>query len=261
MTESQEIMPGGRFSSPVRIGAVVRRKAGPWSPNVHALLRHLADAGFTRAPRPVSLADGGATEEVGYVPGTAGLYPVDADVRSDEALADVARTLRAAHDASAGFAAPDPGAWQQRIAGPADPDVIGHNDLGPYNIVFDGRRVAAFIDWDFAAPATRSWDACYAAFRMVPLSGPVHAEAFGFGYHPARQRVRLAAFCAAYDHPAVTPASVVDDLAVRLAAMAAHIEREVRAGNPAFAVHRRERHADAYRLDLAQLLARRGELV
>jgi hypothetical protein len=36
-----------------RRGNVVIRDAGPWTPAVHALLRHLEDAGFAAAPRLV----------------------------------------------------------------------------------------------------------------------------------------------------------------------------------------------------------------
>jgi hypothetical protein len=36
-----------------RRGDVVIRDAGPWTPAVHALLRHLEDAGFAAAPRLV----------------------------------------------------------------------------------------------------------------------------------------------------------------------------------------------------------------
>ena len=35
----------------VRVGDTVRRPAGPWTPAVDALLRHLEDVGFPGAPR------------------------------------------------------------------------------------------------------------------------------------------------------------------------------------------------------------------
>ena len=49
---SQEIpLHGGNVSTVVRVGDTVRRNAGPWTPSVHALLRHLEYVGFTGAPR------------------------------------------------------------------------------------------------------------------------------------------------------------------------------------------------------------------
>ena len=50
-----------------RRGDVVIRDAGPWTPAVHALLRHLEDTGFAAAPRLVgSGLDPGATRSVRY---------------------------------------------------------------------------------------------------------------------------------------------------------------------------------------------------
>ncbi|BCJ57962.1 hypothetical protein Jiend_13840 [Micromonospora endophytica] len=48
---SQEIpLHGGNVSTVVRVGDTVRRNVGPWTPSVHALLRHLEYVGFTGAP-------------------------------------------------------------------------------------------------------------------------------------------------------------------------------------------------------------------
>ena len=52
MTEEQ--LEGGNVGGAVRVGDTVRRSAGPWTPAVHALLAHLADKGFTGAPRPLT---------------------------------------------------------------------------------------------------------------------------------------------------------------------------------------------------------------
>jgi hypothetical protein len=46
-------LDGGNTGGAVRIGATVRRAAGPWTPAVHALLAHLAENGFAGAPRPL----------------------------------------------------------------------------------------------------------------------------------------------------------------------------------------------------------------
>ena len=44
-------LEGGGRSVVRRRGDVVIRDTGPWTPAVHALLRHLEDAGFAAAPR------------------------------------------------------------------------------------------------------------------------------------------------------------------------------------------------------------------
>ena len=55
MTSADEpvLLPGGGRSVVHRRGTVVIRDAGPWTPAVHALLRHLEDVGFAAAPRLV----------------------------------------------------------------------------------------------------------------------------------------------------------------------------------------------------------------
>jgi len=47
------LLPGGGRSVVRRRGDLVIRDAGPWTPAVHALLRHLEDVGFSAAPRLV----------------------------------------------------------------------------------------------------------------------------------------------------------------------------------------------------------------
>jgi hypothetical protein len=246
-------MSGGFHSAPVKVGDEVVRKAGYWSPNVHALLTHVQHRGFTKVPRPVSLAEDGSSEVMSFVSGVAGGYPLDVAHRSEAVLGEVADTLRLFHDASAGFEPPRPGQWQQRVACPADIDCIGHNDLGPYNVIFDQQRVVGLIDWDFAAPSSRVWDLCYAAFRFVPLSGPRLSRAFGWSEEPDSAR-RLRVFTEAYGR-GVTPAEVVDVLLIRLASMSTYLENAARRNDPKFWRQREEKHAAAYREDLAYVLA------
>jgi Phosphotransferase enzyme family len=245
-------MAGGYNSAPRKVGDTVVRAAGPWSPNVHALLRHLERAGFSEAPRAISLTDDHAEEVLAFVPGQAGTYPVREAQRSAAALTNMAVTIRRMHDATQGFVAPEPGRWQSRAVLPTEIDCIGHNDLGPYNVVYDGTDVAAIIDWDFAAPSSRAWDLAYAAHRFAPLSTPVTTRAFGWDPLPDQGR-RLRIFAEAYGD-LIDPAELIDILVVRLAAIAAHIEAGIRDGDPRFDRHRDERHGDSYRADLAYIL-------
>jgi Ser/Thr protein kinase RdoA (MazF antagonist) len=252
----EEELQGGFYSSPVKRGDLVVRKAGPWSLNVQAFLRHLQRAGIDEVPEHIALKPADGTEILRFVDGEAGTYPLSSSQKSRDALVDVARVLRRIHDASVGFEPPVPSAWQYRTVIPAEVDCIGHNDLGPYNVIYRGSGVAAIIDWDFAGPSNRAWDLCYAAYRFVPLSAPRSTEAFGWRPVP-NQGERLQQFLSAYGYKG-SPLYLLDLLILRLASIAADIEREVALGNPEFERHRDERHTDGYREDIAYIIAQRS---
>ena len=254
-----EVLPGGYNSSPVRRGTTVVRQAGAWTLAVHALLRHLSRSGFEQVPRPIAISEDGQTETLSFIEGEAGSYPLTDAQRSEEALVNVARTIRAMHDATAGFITPAGASWQTRTSTPTQIDCIGHNDLGPYNLVYDGTDVAGIIDWDFAAPSSRAWDLCYAAHRFVPLSAPRSTRAFGWDSMP-NQAARLQTFTATYGTD-ISPARLLDLLVVRLGSIAANIEHQIRAGNPAFDRQRDERHGDGYREDIEFILRNRDALL
>jgi aminoglycoside phosphotransferase (APT) family kinase protein len=253
-----EVMAGGRFSRPVRRGDVVERAAS--NANVRELLRHFERNGFPLAPRFLGTAEGGTRERLSFIEGEAGHYPLTEEQRSDEALVNVVLAVRAMHDATQGFVAENPQAWQHReVAAPTGVDCIGHHDLAPWNITFAGTEVTGIIDWDFAGPSNRAWDLSYADHRFVPLSSPRLARAFGWQPLPDRA-ARLRLLADTYGH-AISPAELLDLAVVRLSSVAANIEQQVRNGNPAFDVHRDERHADGYRDDVQFILSQRDTLL
>ncbi|MET7277587.1 aminoglycoside phosphotransferase family protein [Kribbella sp. NPDC005582] len=250
-----EELGGGRFSKPVRRGETVVRRRG--TANSLALLRHLERVGFELAPRVVGVE--GETETLTYLPGVAGYPPLSAEIRSDAALVSVARAVRRLHDATAGFVAVD-GEWRDlEVAAPVRVDCIGHHDLAPWNLVFEGTEVVGIIDWDTVRPSNRRWDLAYAAHQFVPFHPPAWLEPFGWDEEPDRAR-RLRLFCAAYGL-GVEPAELVDLAGLRLLGHAANIEQQVKAGNPAFDVHRDEDHAGGYRAAVAYIVANRAALL
>src|ERR1044072_1305514 len=89
----------------------VRRTSGPWTPTIHAFLRHLRAAGVTAVPGPLGIDDRGR-EIMSLLPGAPATYPLPDFAWSDATLHAVAGLLRAFHDASAGFVAPPGGRWQ-----------------------------------------------------------------------------------------------------------------------------------------------------
>ena len=86
-----------------RQGNVVLRPAGPWTPTVHSLLRHLQDVGFTGAPRVVGAGfapDG--QETLSYIEGDF-IHPGPWTI---EGAAGVGHLLRKLHEATASYRPP-----------------------------------------------------------------------------------------------------------------------------------------------------------
>lgn len=246
-----EALQGGRFAKPVRRGDTVQRRRG--TANTHALLQHFEQVGFDLAPR--FLGADADTETLSYLAGKAGYPPLTADLRSDEALVSVARAIRRLHDATVGFEPVD-GIWHDlEVAAPVAIDCIGHHDLAPWNIVFDGSEVVGFIDWDTVRPSNRVWDLAYAAHQFVPFHPTPWLEPFGWPAEPDRVG-RLRMFCDAYGE--VEPTEILDLIPLRLLSHAANIEAQIRAGNPAFDVHRDEDHAGGYRATARYVLDERA---
>lgn len=188
---------GGRTGGAVRVGRTVRRPAGVWTPAVHALLRHLEEAGFDGAPAPRGIDEQGR-EILTRLPGetVGGARPYPEWTHSDETLWQVAQWLREYHAVVAGFEPPADAVW--RVGGSWEPGlIIGHNDAAPCNAVWSGERITGFFGWDFAGPVTVEADLAFTAFAWVPLSAREVASAEGFtafGDRPRRLRLFLEAY-------------------------------------------------------------------
>ncbi|XVQ89594.1 phosphotransferase [Microbispora siamensis] len=225
-------LPGGNTNGAVRVGDTVRRVPGPWTPAVHALLRHLEDTGFDGAPRARGFDDQGR-EVLSYLPGevvgTARPWP--AWVHSDDALRQVAGWLRDFHAAVASFVPPQDAVWRE--GGTWRPGlVVGHNDAAPYNAAWADGRLIGFFDWDFAGPVTPEWDLAFTAFSWVPLHARhvVAAEGFtAFAERPRRLRLFLDAY--GWDGPA---GRFIETVRQRVGASADGIRRLAAAGDPAY---------------------------
>ncbi|WP_220458001.1 MULTISPECIES: phosphotransferase [unclassified Actinotalea] len=160
----------------VRVGDTVRRPAGPQTPAVHALLEHLHDVGVRHAPRSLGI-DSRGRHVLEYVEGeVAHPAPPGAPPLDPAAVGRVAREL---HDALDGWQPPAEAVWVCPI--PSDgADLVIHHDLAPWNLVVAPDRLVV-IDWDAAAPGTRTWDLAYLAHGLVPLDPgtPVDVAAAG----------------------------------------------------------------------------------
>jgi hypothetical protein len=170
MTEEIRL-DGGWQTDVARRGDVVLRAAGPQSRTVVALLSHLHENGFTAAPRPI---DGGfapdGREQLEFI---AGESP-QPHAWSDESAWQIGRLVRQMHTATSTFVDHAPSNWRPWFARslPATRLVIGHGDLGPWNILAVDDAPVAFIDWDNAGPV----DACWELAQIVWLNAQLHDD-------------------------------------------------------------------------------------
>ena len=128
----------------------MRRSTGPWTPAVHALLRHLEEAGFDGAPRVLGI-DERRREVLFYLPGEVPDL-ASPKVVMERALSEVGRLLRRYHEAGSGCSLP-PGVEWYGGADPGPGSVVCRNDLAPRNTVFRGGRPVAFEDFYLASAA------------------------------------------------------------------------------------------------------------
>ena len=163
----------------VRAGDTVRRQVGRHSPLVHALLTHLESVGFEGAPRFLGI-DGAGREVLSYIDGEVAGRPRPPWIADEARLASVGRLVRAYDDAAASFA-PPPGALPDtEVPEPPGippapgypPELIGHVDITPENVVFRDGRACALIDFDLAKPATRADEMFNAMMWWAPLFDP-----------------------------------------------------------------------------------------
>jgi Phosphotransferase enzyme family len=212
----------------VRAGDTVRRPWRPTSPATHALLRHLALAGFDGAPRFLGI-DAEGREVLSYVPGRAVTPPYPAWALTDAALVSVAILLRRYHAAAASFD-PAPYLWPPSPPLPFTGRLVLHNDPNLDNVVFRHGRAVALIDFDLASPGPRVWDVAAAARLWAPLrqDADVHDARHGRVLH----RFRL--FADAYGLTEQERAVLVDAVIANHDWLYEVVEAAARAGHAGF---------------------------
>jgi Ser/Thr protein kinase RdoA (MazF antagonist) len=143
----------GQPTATIRQGDRVLRPAGPWTPTVHALLRHLERVGFPAAPRVVGDGyDDQGREVLTWLPGRIA-HPRP---YTDAQIWQVGQLLGALHQATASFQAPPQAVWQPWTLHSRTPDaVISHCNVGPWHVVMDQGRPVGLIDWSLAGPTDR----------------------------------------------------------------------------------------------------------
>jgi hypothetical protein len=213
---------GGRSTTGVvRVGETVHRPSGPWTPTIHAYLRHVRASGFTAAPEVLGIDDHGR-EVLSYIPGDTWGDHIDPDepktelvtirawpgaTRSEQALAAIGRLYADLHRAAIGFRPTSP-IWREYELPMHEGEIVCHGDAGPWNVVYRDGVPVGLIDWDGAQPAMPIHDLATIAWHFVPLGPDDFLRACGFTEPFATSR-RLRLLCDAYglaDRLAILPA-------------------------------------------------------
>jgi hypothetical protein len=215
---SEEDLQTSQHRRIVRVGDTVRRPTGWWTPAVQTLLRHLQDVGFPYAPRPGGV-DSAGREVVSYIAGASGAtgwYRI----HSEGGLRRFATLLREYHEAVRDFRPNADLEWAIRSSDP--PELVCHNDFGPWNLVYDGDDPVGILDWDFAAPGPRRNDIAYALEYAIPFRDDATARSWHHFAEVPDRRVRMEAFADAYG--LTSTAELVDDVIERQRLTVVHVE-------------------------------------
>lgn len=229
---------GGNISAGVvRVGDTVRRPAGPWTPAVHALLRHLEGVGFDRSPRVLGFDERGR-EVLTYLDGMSLsldapelLVSLETVWKAGALAADLTAVLRS-------FTVPAHAHWWRGSIDPGAGSTIIHNDLAPWNVIVHGDEWG-LIDWDFAGPGRFEWEASYTlhTFGLLPALDLSDAEVVA--------RTRSFGDGARLSTSALT--DVLRLVPLRTRANAEMIERLAAAGHPGYVAVERKGHAKDWR--------------
>ena len=247
---------GNQTGGVVRIGDTVRRPAQPWSPAIRALLDHLATAAPGIAPESLGV-DSQGRDIVSFIAGDIGHYPLDAAMRSEDALVEAARLLRRYHDATTALVSRADLPWQYVDPDAARHEVICHSDVAPYNTVYRDGRPAALIDFDHAGPGPRLHDVAYAVYRFAPLASDASCHHFGWKTPPDRVG-RTRAFLNAYGPFASN--GIVNVVERRIRAGRDDILHLAKTAPDRVRIHLEEDHVGSYNGDLEWIDAHREDL-
>lgn len=182
---------------------------------MHALWEYLRGVGFDRVPEPIGVLDG--EEVLRLVPGDSG-GDGWARVVPDEGLQAFARLLRDYHDAVAGFVPPS---WARWAVYDGVGETFCHGDFGPWNVVWDGLRPIAILDFDFVGPGPRLDDVAYALEYVAPFRDDAHAQKWQRFPGPPDRARRIDVFAEAYGLPDTT--GLVDAVIARQELTGRHV--------------------------------------
>jgi hypothetical protein len=166
--EEEIVLSGGMATKVTRLGGVVFRSPKPQSATVLSFLIYLSGEGYPASPRPIGngfASDG--REMLEFIEGTS----PQPFAWSDQAGFEIGDLLRTLHGLSVEWTPPPNAIWRPWFARELTGErlVIGHGDLGPWNILARDGHPVAFIDWDNAGPVDPMWELAHVVWQNAQL--------------------------------------------------------------------------------------------
>jgi hypothetical protein len=156
----------------VRVGDTVRRPPGERDELVKDVLLHLEKVGFEGAPRYLGI-DSAGRHTLTYIEGEVAGRPRPNWIADEDRMISVARLVRAYDDAVEGFGIPTDLPAPIEPPGLPDlddpPELVGHQDITPENVVFRDGRAYALIDFDLVRPVSRAGEVANLLLWWAPL--------------------------------------------------------------------------------------------
>lgn len=192
-----------------RRGAVVTHPAQPWTPTVHAFLRHLEAEGFEAAPRVVGSGfDEAGEETLTWLEGTIHTTSVWPD--AERSMHEVGALLRRLHQAARAFTPPPNAVWMPWTLRTSAPEaLIGHGNIAPWHVVFDDDRPTGLIGWEYTGPLDPVEEVAVTAFYCAQLFDDDVAEQIGLPDAATRAQW-FAAFLDGYKLPRHQRTDLID---------------------------------------------------
>jgi Ser/Thr protein kinase RdoA (MazF antagonist) len=153
-------------------------------------------------------------------------------VATGTALRQAAALLGRYHRAVESFDWGRVSGFSPELADPSAGEVVCHNDLCVENVVFRDDRAVGLLDFDFAAPGRRLWDAAMGARMWAPMTHPNRRDPWPGGMDAV---ARVGVFAQAYGVTVEETEDFVEALFATRQTGLAFVRRQIETGDPAYA--------------------------
>lgn len=233
-------------------GYNIHRNLKPYSKTIHKLLKHLENKEIKFVPYFLGIDYEENQEILTFVSGnTIENYPEVNDYEYKiKNIKLVAKMLKEYHDATLDFHYTEEDKWFLKYKGDLDKEVICHNDIAPYNVIFLNNTPVGIIDFDTACPAPRIWDIAYTLYRFVPLGKQIYIpdkkiyRQYRKDIDSEERKNLIKEFVDSYGYYEIK--DILKNLILRLESLVELFDTECQRGNNSFIKMKNEGHQEFY---------------